>query len=152
VPSFIVSFLNKRSSQYRTTDTTAAAALAETAKDLGASTTITNLSVALYMLSISFFPLWWSAFSETAGRRTTYISSLILFILFAILSSVARSISVFVAMRMLSGGAGASVQAVGAGTLADIWEPRERGKAMGRFYIGPLCGPLLAPIIGGLVS
>lgn len=55
-------------------------------------------------------------------------------------------------MRLLSGGASASVQAVGAGTIADIWDPRERGRAMGIFYLGPLCGPLLAPIIGGLLS
>ena len=45
-------------------------------------------------------------------------------------------------MRMLSGGASASVQAVGAGTIADVWEVRERGRAMGFFYLGPLCGPL----------
>ena len=52
-------------------------------------------------------------------------------------------------MRILSGGAAASVQAVGAGTIADIWEPKERGRAMGIFYLGPLMGPLFAPIIGG---
>ncbi|CAM1504998.1 Fc.00g106350.m01.CDS01 [Cosmosporella sp. VM-42] len=127
-------------------------ALGETARDLDASATVTNLSVALYMLSISFFPLSWSSFSETAGRRTAYITSFIIFVLFAILSATAKSIGIFVAMRMLSGGAGASVQAVGVGTLADIWEPFERGKAMGRFYTGPLCGPLLAPIICGFVS
>jgi MFS family permease len=57
-----------------------------------------------------------------------------------------------IVMRMLSGGASASVQAVGAGTIADLWEPRERGRAMGIFYLGPLCGPLLAPIIGGLLA
>lgn len=55
-------------------------------------------------------------------------------------------------MRMLGGGASASVQAVGAGTIADIWEVRERGRAMGIFYLGPLCGPLFAPIIGGILS
>lgn len=55
-------------------------------------------------------------------------------------------------MRMLGGGASASVQAVGAGTIADIWEVRERGRAMGTFYLGPLLGPLLAPIIGGVLS
>jgi len=38
---------------------------------------------------------------------------------------------------------------VGAGTIADIWEPKERGRAMGVFYLGPLCGPLFAPVIGG---
>ena len=55
-------------------------------------------------------------------------------------------------MRILGGGAAASVQAVGAGTIADIWEVRERGKAMGIFYLGPLCGPLLAPIVGGALA
>jgi MFS family permease len=54
-----------------------------------------------------------------------------------------------IVMRVLSGGAAASVQAVGAGTVADVWEPKERGKAMGLFYLGPLMGPFLAPIIGG---
>ena len=57
-----------------------------------------------------------------------------------------------VIMRMLSGGAAASVQAVGAGTMADIWEPKERGKAMGIFFLGPLMGPLVAPIVGGALA
>jgi MFS family permease len=38
------------------------------------------------------------------------------------------------------------------GTIADIWEVKERGKAMGIFYLGPLCGPLLSPILGGVLT
>jgi MFS family permease len=57
-----------------------------------------------------------------------------------------------IVMRMLSGGAAASVQAVGAGTIADVWEPKERGRAMGIFYLGPLCGPLFAPVFGGILA
>src|SRR5450432_3338605 len=106
------------------------------------------MSVALYMLSMSIFPLWWSSFSETLGRRTIYLASFALFILWTILSALSTSISMLIVMRMLGGGAAASVQAVGAGTIADIWESRERGRAMGIFYLGPLMGPLLAPIIG----
>jgi multidrug resistance protein len=121
-------------------------------QDFKVSPTVTNLSVALYMLSMSVFPLWWSSFSETLGRRTIYIASFILFVLWGILSAVATNIGMLIAMRMLSGGAAASVQAVGAGTIADIWPPAERGKAMGIFYLGPLCGPLLAPIIGGALA
>ena len=44
------------------------------------------------------------------------------------------------------------MQAVGAGTIADIWEVKERGKAMGIFYLGPLFGPLLSPILGGVLT
>lgn len=124
-------------------------ALLPIAHAFNASPTITNLSVALYMLAMSIFPLWWSSFSETLGRRTIYITSFVLFVVFSLLSAVATSIGMLVSMRLLSGGAAASVQAVGAGSIADVWEPKERGKAMGMFYLGPLCGPLLAPIIGG---
>ncbi|MCJ1471685.1 hypothetical protein MMC13_000325 [Lambiella insularis] len=123
--------------------------LLQVSEDLHTTPTITNLSVAMYMLSMSIFPLWWSSFSETLGRRTIYITSFSLFLVFNILSAESKNIAMLIVMRILAGGAAASVQAVGAGTIADVWEPKERGQAMGVFYLGPLMGPLLAPIIGG---
>ncbi|KAH5116257.1 hypothetical protein HBH71_120410 [Parastagonospora nodorum] len=117
-----------------------------------ATHTVANMSVAVYMLSMAIFPLWWSSFSERLGRRTIYIASFILFVVFAILSAVSNSIAMLIVVRTLSGGAAASVQAVGAGSIADIWEVKERGRAMGIFYLGPLCGPLFAPIIGGALG
>jgi multidrug resistance protein len=127
-------------------------ALSDVGKEFHASDKTTDLCVALYMLSMSIFPLWWSSFSERFGRRSVYIVSFALFVVFAAVSAEARSISELIVARVLSGGAAASVQAVGAGTIADVWEPRERGRAMGIFYLGPLCGPLFAPIIGGALT
>ena len=101
---------------------------------------------------MSIFPLWWSSFSESVGRRTIYLISFTLFLLWNILSAISTSIGMLIVMRILGGGAAASVQAVGAGTIADIWEVRERGRAMGIFYLGPLMGPLFAPIIGGALA
>ncbi|KAJ5391360.1 hypothetical protein N7509_006850 [Penicillium cosmopolitanum] len=109
--------------------------LTQVAKELHTTTTITNLSIALYMLSMSIFPLWWSSFSERLGRRTIYLVSFLLFVLFNCLCAISNSIAMLIVMRMLSGGASASVQAVGAGTIADLWDPRERGRAMGIFYL-----------------
>lgn len=127
-------------------------ALVDIAADFNSTATVVNLSVAMYMLSMSIFPLWWSSFSETLGRRTIYVISFFLFLVFNILGAVSTSIGMFVVMRVLSGGAAASVQAVGAGTIADLWETKERGRAMGIFYLGPLCGPLLSPILGGVLA
>ncbi|KAL4921659.1 major facilitator superfamily domain-containing protein [Aspergillus aurantiobrunneus] len=127
-------------------------ALSQVADELNSTTTITNLTIALYMLSMSIFPLWWSSFSERLGRRTIYIVSFTLFVVFNVLCAVSNSIAMLIVMRLLSGGASASVQAVGAGTIADIWDTRERGRAMGIFYLGPLGGPLIAPIIGGALA
>ena len=39
--------------------------------------------------------------------------------------------------------------AIGAATLADIYEPHERGTMMGVYYTAPLLGPSIGPILGG---
>lgn len=101
---------------------------------------------------MAIFPLWWSSFSETLGRRTIYLSAFLMYVVFSIISAESVNMSMFIVSRMLAGGASASVQAVGAGTIADIWEVKERGRAMGIFYLGPLCGPLLGPIVGGALG
>ncbi len=44
---------------------------------------------------------------------------------------------------------GAAVLTIGAGTLADMYEPHERGTVLGIYYAAPLLGPSLGPIIGG---
>ena len=55
--------------------------LTDIANDFHTTATITNFSVAVYMLAMSIFPLWWSSFSETVGRRTIYLVSFALFVL-----------------------------------------------------------------------
>ncbi|KAI4195041.1 MAG: hypothetical protein LQ348_002530 [Seirophora lacunosa] len=127
-------------------------ALGQISAEFHAEPAVTNIAVALYMLAMAVGPLWWSSFSETSGRRTIYLVSFLLFVIWNILGAVSTNIAMLIVMRLLGGGAAASVQAVGAGTIADIWEVKERGNAMSIFYLGPLCGPLLAPIIGGVLA
>ncbi|RYP79454.1 hypothetical protein DL769_002963 [Monosporascus sp. CRB-8-3] len=127
-------------------------ALPEMTREFGVSPTLVNLNIALYMLAMSIFPLWWSSFSETLGRRNIYIVSFFLNIVFCLLSGLSVNIAMLIVFRVLSGGASASVQAVGAGTVADVWEPQERGRAMGIFYIGPLMGPMIGPVVGGILT
>lgn len=76
-----------------------------------------------------------SSFSETLGRRTIYVVSFSLFVVFNILTAISTTTAMLIVFRVLGGGAAASVQAVGAGTIADLWEPFERGRAMGNVQI-----------------
>lgn len=57
-----------------------------------------------------------------------------------------------VAMRVLASSASSSMLAVSAGTIADVWPSETRRRAMGIFYLGPLTGPLVIPIIGGALA
>ena len=42
--------------------------------------------------------------------------------------------------------------ALGAATLADIYDPFERGTKLGIYYAAPLLGPSLGPILGGVLT
>ncbi|KAM0254102.1 hypothetical protein ACHAP5_000088 [Fusarium lateritium] len=127
-------------------------ALAVLAKEFNASETTTNLSVALYMISMAIFPLWWSSFSEEFGRRSIYLISFTLFVIFSVLSAISKNITMLIIFRMCAGGASASAHSTGAGSIADLFEVFERGKAMSIFYLGPLLGPMIAPVVGGALT
>lgn len=48
-------------------------------------------------------------------------------------------------------GIGGSAPAIGGGILADCWRAEERGKSLSFYYIFPLLGSAVGPIIGGFV-
>lgn len=45
-----------------------------------------------------------------------------------------------------------AVLTIGAATLADIYEPHERGTMMGIYYAAPLLGPSMGPLLGGILT
>ncbi|CCE81664.1 Piso0_002327 [Millerozyma farinosa CBS 7064] len=127
-------------------------AIDDIVSSLHTSESVVNVSVGIYMLALGIFPLWWSMFSEKHGRRSIYLISFILFLGFSIGAALSPNIASLIIFRVLCGGCSASVQAVGAGTIGDLYAPKERGAAMGLYYLGPLMGPFLAPILGGAVA
>lgn len=127
--------------------------LQDTAHDLHTSLNLADLTLSLSKIGIAFCPLWWSSFSEHSGRRTVYIISFVLFVIWSALAAISKDIGMLLAMRFLSASAASSFQSVGAGTVADMWEPRERGAAMGIYYLGNLgVGLVLGPLLGGILT
>lgn len=128
-------------------------AIDDIVKELHTSASVVNISVGIYLLSLGIFPIWWSAFSEKHGRRSVYIISYVLFLAFLVGNALAPNIAALIILRFLAASSGASaVQSVGAGTIGDLFAAHERGVAMGFYYLGPLLGPFLSPIMGGAVS
>ncbi|KAL9128178.1 MAG: hypothetical protein Q9175_007582, partial [Cornicularia normoerica] len=127
--------------------------LQDTASNLHTSLNLADLTLSLSKVGIAFCPLWWSAFSEYSGRRTVYIISLVLFVLWSVLAAISKNIGMLLAMRFLSASAASSFQSTGAGTVADMWEPKERGAAIGIYYLGNLgVGLILGPLLGGILT
>jgi len=116
---------------------------------LHASSGEISLSLSLFILVQGNFPVIWSAISEIKGRKLVYLFSVALFTLGSAIVAVSRTIGLVIGMRILQGAGSSAVIAIGAATLADIYEPHQRGTMMGVYYSAPLLGPSLGPIIGG---
>ena len=75
-----------------------------------------------------------------------------MFFAFSIGCALSQNTAQLAVFRFLSGLGGGARLAIGAGVLADMWEARERGKAMAVFSAGPPIAPTIAPIIAGFIS
>ncbi|GAA5899676.1 uncharacterized protein JCM6883_005950 [Sporobolomyces salmoneus] len=120
--------------------------------DLNASSSTLALTVSLFILGQGFFPQIWTAISEVSGRKPCYLSALVIYLVATAVASRASTISVFIAMRVLQALGSSAVLALGAGSLADIFDTHERGTKLGIFYSVPLVGPALGPILGGAIT
>ncbi|CAL1713497.1 unnamed protein product [Somion occarium] len=132
-------------------------AIAQIESDLHASSGDISWSISLYILILGDFPLVWSAFSEIYGRKKVYITSFGLGLIGCIVAALAKTTGVLIGMRVIQAAGASAVFAIGAATLADIYDPHVRGTMMGIYYSdssssAPLLGPALGPIIGGALT
>ncbi|KAH8204083.1 hypothetical protein TruAng_001765 [Truncatella angustata] len=120
------------------------------------SSTVSTLSVTLYVLGLGVGPMFISPISEVYGRLPVYHISTLVFIAFLIGNALSQNIAQFMLFRFLSGCVGGTPMALGGGSIADVTSLQTRASAMGLFSLGPLTGPspnqVLGPVIGGFVA
>ncbi|KAI0671082.1 major facilitator superfamily domain-containing protein [Trametes maxima] len=125
-------------------------AIAQIEEQLHTSSGLVSLSLSLFILiQGGVGPFLWSALSEFWGRKRVYLLATALCVLGCIMAALSENIGVLIGMRCIQG-LGA-VTALGAATLADIYEPSQRGTMMDTFS-APLLGPSLGPILGGVLT
>ena len=116
------------------------------------SGTVINLTVSVFMAVFSVGPLFWGAFADIGGRKILYLISLSLMLVTnVLLTALPVSIVALFILRIFQAFSSSAVISLGAGTVTDITNVKHRGKAIGYFMLGPNMGPILAPIISGLI-
>ncbi|KNZ78494.1 hypothetical protein J132_00674 [Termitomyces sp. J132] len=118
-------------------------------ENLPATSAQFSWSISAFVLVQGLIPLVWSAISEVKGRKLVYVVSLALFTVGSVVVAVSRSAGLLIGFRCLQAAGSSAVISIGAATLADMYEPAERGTKMGIYYIAPLLGPSIGPILGG---
>ncbi|KAH9965123.1 MFS general substrate transporter [Lactifluus volemus] len=120
-------------------------------KEFHKSLELINLTVTLYMVMQGLFPMIWGTISDYWGRRPIMLACLTTLALSCVGLALVPTSSYWLLMLMrgLQAAGSASTVALGAGIIADIATPAERGGFFGVFGVGPIIGPTIGPVIGG---
>jgi EmrB/QacA subfamily drug resistance transporter len=107
--------------------------------------------LASYTLSLAvFIPIsGWMA--DRFGTRRVFASAIGIFTLGSFLCGVSTNIHVLVACRILQGSGGAMMVPVGRLTIVRTFAKSELVRAMSFVAIPGLVGPMLGPVIGGVI-
>ncbi|KAG8965265.1 hypothetical protein FRC05_003316 [Tulasnella sp. 425] len=114
--------------------------------------TIIALTLGTFVLGYAFGPLVLAPLSEFYGRTWVLHVANLIALVFTIACAVAPSTGSLIAFRFLAGLGGAAPLAVGSGSIADLWDEKDRGAAMGLFVLGPVVGPAIGPVAGGFIA
>ena len=93
-----------------------------------------------------------AAISDSVGRRPTYIVCFVIYVASNIGLALTKTYWLLMLLRAIQATGNSATVALGAGVIADIATPNERGGYLGIFGVGPLTGPSLGPIIGGALA
>lgn len=112
------------------------------------SRNVALLPISLYTLGLVIGSSIASPLSEIYGRRIIYWTNFPILFLFNAIAAGSDNFVALVICRFIAGVGGSGVLAVGAGTLSELWEPKDAGRVTVSYIIAPFLGPTLGPLIG----
>lgn len=113
---------------------------------------VSILTCSLMVIGFSLGPLIWSPVSDLFGRRVAYFVSLGLYVIFNIPCALAPNIGCLLVCRFLCGVWSSSGLCLVGGSIADMFPPETRGRAIAFFAYAPYCGPVFGPLVNGFIS
>ena len=84
--------------------------------------------------------------------KALYLGSLLIFTTASALCAMAWSYESLIAARILQALGGGAIQPIGMAIVAELFEPHERGRALGIWGTGIMAGPALGPTLGGYLT
>jgi DHA2 family multidrug resistance protein len=90
--------------------------------------------------------------ANVIGRKRYYMISVALFTIASFLCGIAPNFTFLVIARVIQGAAGGGLASVEQSMLVDTFPPKQRGLAFAAYGIVVIAGPVIGPVIGGLIT
>jgi EmrB/QacA subfamily drug resistance transporter len=127
-------------------------ALPSIGKDLNANAIELGWVISSFILSSAIFLLPFGRLADIIGRKKIFSLGILFFTISTFLILFSGSISSLIVFRIFQGLSSAMIFGTSLAIITSVFQPGERGKAMGinitAVYLGLSCGP----VIGGLLT
>ena len=97
-------------------------------------------------------PFLWAPLSEIYGRQIIFAITYGAFTAFNVGGTGSKNIQTLLVLHFFAGAFGSSPLTNAGGQIADMFDPSERGLALGLFALSPFLGPTIGPIVGGFLG
>ena len=105
-----------------------------------------------YMLAFATLMPLTAWLREYVGYKRLYVGSLVVFTLGSLLCAMAWGLPSLVAARVIQALGGGAITPTGMAMITEVFEPHERGKAIGYWGVGVIVGPAFGPTLGGYLT
>ncbi|KDQ63393.1 hypothetical protein JAAARDRAFT_29421 [Jaapia argillacea MUCL 33604] len=113
---------------------------------------VATLAISLFVAGYCVGPLVHGPLSEQYGRKPVFVVTFLFYTCFQIGNALSQNTASILVFRLLGGLFAAAPLTNSGAILADIWNAKQRGRAMALFTIAPFAGPALGPTVGGYLS
>ena len=107
--------------------------------------------VTAYLISVGVIQMMSGWVGDRFGRRRAFIASLAVFTAGSALCAVAPTLWTLVGARVVQGIGGGLLMPIAMAIIYELFEPSERGRALGYYGIAVMAAPAIGPVLGGSV-
>ena len=120
--------------------------------DFGSNVTDIEWVVTAYMLAFAVLMPLTAWLRDRIGHKILYSISLLVFTVGSLLCGLAFNLPSLIAARVIQALGGGAMNPTGMAMIAEVFDPKERGRAMGWFGMGIIIGPAVGPTLGGFLT
>jgi EmrB/QacA subfamily drug resistance transporter len=127
-------------------------ALPSIGKDLNASAIGLGWIASSFILSSAIFLLPFGRLADIVGRKKIFSIGILLFTISTFMIIFSKTLTYLIIMRIFQGLAGAMIFGTSLAIITSVFQPGERGRAMGINITAVYLGLSTGPVIGGLLT
>ncbi|KAF7114475.1 hypothetical protein CNMCM5793_008779 [Aspergillus hiratsukae] len=127
-------------------------AIKKISSEFGISQEAETLATAMFLFGFAFGALVTGPVSETCGRNAVYVTSLVVFIVCAVITGCSHSLALQSIFRFFVGFSGSSPLVCAGGSLSDLWTTTQQVYIYPIFSVIAFVGSATGPLVGGYIA